>query len=84
MIDAPDTTMTLEELFNYVVGYVSRSIPDDEKHNKRLAILIFTVFAEYVLDHWQDQEDVNSAWVDVEDLYFSGYASKQLDFLGGK
>lgn len=76
--------MNLNELFEHITKYVANPHSTITEHDKRRAILIFIALEEYILDHEQDQEDVNSSWVDSKDLKFGDYAHKKLDILEKK
>jgi hypothetical protein len=76
--------MTLDELFDIVTKIIAEPHSQILEHDKRRAIQIFLGFQEYVLDHWQGDDDENNACVNMSDLDFEGYVSKQLDILEGK
>ena len=77
---------TIEDLFSYVCRYIASASSSNEitDTHKRYAILIFTEFQEYILDHWQGEDDEDDAWVDMKDLDFGDFVSKKLDELEQK
>jgi len=71
--------MSMDQLFEYVTKTIASPHTAITEHDKRRAVLIFTYFDEFLLDHY---EGIDESIKDAID--FTGYATQVLDELEGK
>jgi len=71
--------LTMNQLFEYVTEVIARPETEITEEHKKKAVLIFTYFDEFLLDHYEGIDESIK-----DDIDFTAYATKILDELESK
>ena len=71
--------LTMNQLFDLVTETIAGSGAEITEEHKKKAVLIFTYFDEFLLDHYEGIDESIK-----DDIDFTAYATKILDELEGK
>jgi hypothetical protein len=71
--------LTMNQLFDLVTETIAGSGAEIKESHKKKAVLIFTYFDEFLLDHYEGIDESIK-----DDIDFTAYATKILDELEGK